>query len=108
MKRLAAGLLAATLLLPAPAGAHRKKRRAPTYQRHHQDIMDDLDHCESTHGAGSANRFAFVLSTWRRMPERAGRPETHTYEEQRDSARWLVENVGWGQFPGCARRLGVR
>lgn len=78
------------------------------YTRHHADVWDDLAHCESTHGKGSPNIFQFTVRTWRSMPERAGVAGTHTYTEQLESAQDLVERSGWGQFPGCARAMGLR
>lgn len=87
--------------LPA-AEAHRTRR----YQPHHESVWDDLHHCESTHGLGSPNEFQFNLRTWRSMPERAGRPETHTYAEQLQSAQDAVARGGWrSQFPGCYRAM---
>lgn len=87
------------------ADAH-KKRRGRGYEIHHASVWQDLDHCESTHGK-HPNRFQFTLRTWRSMPERAGRPETHTYAEQLLSAQQLVQRSGWGQFPACSRLINA-
>lgn len=106
-------------MIAAPAEAHRRRssnRRPPAVRVAPTDAnLDRLAQCES-HGNPSAvsrsgkyrGAFQFSLATWRSMPRRAGDPATHTYEEQRDSARDLVNRSGWGQFPACSRKLGFR
>lgn len=101
-------LMVAWVVVPADADAHRRKRKVHRYQPHHTSVWEDLDHCESTHGQGSPNRFQFTVGTWRSMPGRGGFPGEHTYEEQLVSAQQLVQRSGWGQFPDCSLALGMR
>ena len=110
---LVALFVALALLLPAPAEAHRRRASAPVVEPT-DERLDALARCESggdaskNTGNGFYGAFQFHPRTWRSMPERAGWPHTHTYEEQRDSARALVLRSGWRPFPGCSRRLGFR
>jgi membrane protein involved in colicin uptake len=76
------------------------------------DILDRLAQCESgmtnaNTGNGYYGYFQFLPSTWRSMGE-SGLPIDHPYEVQKAAAGRLIERSGWGQFPGCARKLGMR
>jgi hypothetical protein len=50
--------------------------------------------------------FQFSLATWYSVG-RTGDPISHTYEQQLDAAKDLQARSGWGQWPRCARRLGL-
>lgn len=90
---------------PSAAG-----RAAPSGRRHHEDIYDDLAHCEAGHrndlGDPYWGYFQFKPSTWRSLGL-TGLPSDHSYEVQKDAARRLVARSGWGQFPRCSRLIGA-
>ncbi len=106
MKRtLLAGILLLPIAVAQPAEAHR--RGGKRYQPHHGiHTYADLDHCESTHGAGSANRFQFTASTWRRAGGQ-GRAQDASYAEQLERADAWQKVAGWSQWPSCARAMGL-
>lgn len=51
--------------------------------------------------------FQFMLSTWRSVGG-PGNPIDHPYETQLHYAKILQARSGWGQWPVCSRRLGLR
>lgn len=71
-------------------------------------------------GNGYYGAFQFLISTWQSIMVLLGyghfedktyvgefpRPTDASYEVQRSAAGALIERSGWGQFPGCARKLG--
>lgn len=102
-------LLAAILLLPVatatPAEAHR--RHTKRYTPHHGiHTWADIDHCESTHGQ-HPNRFQFKPGTWRAAGGQ-GRAQDASYAEQLERADAWQKVAGWGQWPACARAMGLR
>lgn len=50
--------------------------------------------------------FQFSIPTWRSLGY-AGDPIDHSYETQLEAAKRLRARSGWGQWPSCARRLGL-
>lgn len=77
------------------------------------DVWSALAACESggnpsAHGGGGRyhGAFQFSLATWRSLGY-GGDPHEHPYEVQLEAARRLQARSGWGQWPGCARRLGL-
>ncbi len=116
-QRIVSVLTAALVLLPvlsldhADAHNRKRKRRAPVkIVRHHENIWEDLEHCESGHTSARGKYrgyFQFSYRTWASMPGRSGDPANHTYQEQLDTAIALQARSGWGQWPSCARRLGL-
>ncbi len=74
------------------------------------DIWWKLALCED----GGKNRwfppysgyFHFLPSTWQGLGL-TGYPHDHTYEEQKAGAIDLQARSGWGQWPGCASKLGL-
>lgn len=50
--------------------------------------------------------FQFSLATWRSV-EMAGDPIQFDYETQLIAAKRLQARSGWGQWPQCARKLGL-
>ncbi len=78
------------------------------------DVWDALARCESggnpraTSSSGAyLGAFQFSLSTWRSVGE-SGDPRDHSYEHQRAAAQRLQARSGFGQWPACSRRIGVR
>ena len=74
------------------------------------DVWWSLALCED----GGRNRwfppysgyFHFLPSTWNGIGY-SGYPHEHDYETQREAAEELQARYGWGQWPGCARKLGL-
>lgn len=107
---------------PAPAAtAPRIDDPAPPPPSDEQ--LDALAMCESgmdplAHGAETVHgrllefwgAFQFNLGTWRSLGTGYDHPWDAPYEAQRDAARALIAapGKGWGHFPGCARKLGMR
>jgi hypothetical protein len=117
---LAAALPAAAVMATAgmtePAEAHVggrwpaavAGRRAPS-----ADVWARLRHCESSGrytrntGNGYYGAYQFKPSTWRSLGYR-GLPHRAAPAVQDRAARRLQAREGWGQWPACARRLGLR
>ena len=57
-------------------------------------------------GNGFYGAFQFTLSTWQAMGG-TGYPHEHSYETQLAMAQQLQARSGWGQWPGCAAKLGL-
>lgn len=51
--------------------------------------------------------FQFSLATWAGVGE-TGDPITYTYAHQKAAAIRLQARSGWGQWPTCSRKLGLR
>lgn len=110
-------LTVTTFLSTFPVEAHTRHRKRGTskYVKHHEDILDDLAHCEGGHKPNIVSRsgkyrgtFQFLPATWRSLSGRTGDPAAHDYESQKQAARELIQRSGWGQFPACSRKLGMR
>lgn len=78
------------------------------------DVWGALARCESGGRADAVSRsgkyfgaFQFSLQTWRGIGM-SGSPIDHPYEVQLGAAQRLQARSGWGQWPTCARRLGLR
>lgn len=83
------------------------------------DIWRALASCESGDGKVSVNpnavspsgryfgAFQFSLATWRSVGE-TGKPTDYSYEHQLSAAKRLQARSGWGQWPTCSKRLGLR
>ena len=50
--------------------------------------------------------FQFSIPTWRSLGY-SGDPIDHPYATQLQAAKRLQARSGWGQWPSCARRLGL-
>lgn len=77
------------------------------------DVWWQLALCESggrqdASGGGGLylSYFQWLLSTWHSVGG-PGDPRDHSYDEQLVYAKALQARSGWGQWPGCARRLGL-
>lgn len=79
-------------------------------------IWDDLAMCESTYrwdintGNGFYGGLQFVQSTWRAFGGQQFATYAHqaTREQQIHVAIKVQASQGWGAWPGCARKLGLR
>lgn len=97
----------------APAGA--SQRRTPTVRVSRAaprgDVWRALARCESgmrnDTGAPYYGYFQFSAPTWRSLGY-GGLPHEHDFATQLTAAQRLVQRSGWGQFPACARKLGLR
>lgn len=73
---------------------------------------DALAQCESggrwglNSGNGYYGGIQFSLSTWRSLGG-TGYPHEHSRETQIALGQKLQARSGWGQWPGCARKLGL-
>lgn len=77
------------------------------------DVWAALARCESggnPRAVSSSGRyrgaFQFSLATWQSLGY-AGDPIDHPYEVQLQAAQKLQARSGWGQWPSCARKLGL-
>lgn len=89
-------------------------RQSSRTQRPAGDVWARLAACESGGNprARSASglyfgAFQFSLATWRSLGY-GGNPVDHSYATQLEAARRLQARSGWGQWPRCSRRLGLR
>jgi uncharacterized membrane protein YgdD (TMEM256/DUF423 family) len=76
-------------------------------------LFDALARCESNGNwaINTRNGFfgglQFTASSWR-LVGGSGLPHQHSREEQIYRAHLLQERQGWGAWPACSRRLGIR
>ncbi len=76
------------------------------------DVWAALARCESggnpatNTGNGYYGLYQFSASTWRAMGG-SGLPSDASAAEQTQRAQALQARSGWGQWPGCARKLGL-
>ena len=81
-------------------------------------VWDQLAYCESggnwsiNTGNGYYGGLQFSAATWRTASQAVGLniPYAHqaTREEQIMAATWLQNRAGWGQWPSCTSKLGLR
>jgi hypothetical protein len=77
------------------------------------DVWTRLANCESggnpatTTGNGFYGAFQFTISTWNSMGTGYARADLAPYSVQLGAAQKLQAQSGWGQWPGCARKLGL-
>jgi resuscitation-promoting factor RpfB len=100
-----------------PAPAPRASRAAAPRSRAVPatgDVWAALARCESGGNAQAVSRsgkyfgaFQFSLATWQSLGY-SGRPTDHPYATQLQAAQKLQARSGWGQWPVCARKLGLR
>lgn len=78
------------------------------------DIWWVLGDCESGNdpakntGNGYYGAFQFSIGTWNSMGTGYDRADHAPYGVQLDAAKRLQARSGWGQWPGCAAKLGLR
>jgi transglycosylase-like protein len=77
------------------------------------DVWARLRQCESggryniATGNGFYGAYQFLPSTWRGLGY-SGMPHQAPPEVQDEAARKLQARSGWGQWPACTRKLGLR
>ena len=75
--------------------------------------LAQLRQCESGNrynlntGNGYYGAYQFSLSTWRTLGY-PGYPHEAEPTVQYDAAKKLQARAGWGQWPSCSRKIGVR
>ncbi len=121
---LAAAVIAETLptttttIAPPPPTVPQRASRSVARPRYTGPITDDLfirlSWCESGGRADAVSRsgkylgaFQFSLATWHGIGM-AGSPIDYPYDVQLEAAKRLQARSGWGQWPTCARKLGLR
>lgn len=76
-------------------------------------VWDNLARCESggnwsiNTGNGYYGGLQFTASTWRAVGG-TGLPHQNSREEQIHRAQILQARSGWGQWPACTKKLGLR
>jgi ferric-dicitrate binding protein FerR (iron transport regulator) len=76
-------------------------------------VWDRLAQCESggnwsiNTGNGYYGGLQFGMTAWRATGG-SGRPDQNSREEQIRRAEILLDMQGWGAWPACSRRLGLR
>lgn len=101
-----------------PKPVDEARRRTPTRAARSAgprgDVWAALAACESggNPNARSASgryfgAFQFSLATWQSLGY-GGNPTDYSYGEQVAAAQRLQARSGWGQWPRCSRRLGLR
>lgn len=75
------------------------------------DVWTRLARCESgmsnDGGAPHFGYFQFSAATWRSVGE-SGLPDQYPYAHQLAAAKRLQARSGWGPWPSCARKIGLR
>ncbi len=104
---------------PKPAPAPRTARTSSPVQASTApavasgSVWDRLAQCESggnwqiNTGNGYYGGLQFLPSTWRAVGG-TGLPHQHSREEQIKRAEILLARSGWGQWPACTAKLGLR
>jgi hypothetical protein len=89
--------------------AERNARRPPSDEA----VWRALGECESHNNPTAVSAsgkyrgaFQFSVPTWRGLGY-SGDPIEHSYATQLQAAKRLQARSGWGQWPSCARRLGL-
>lgn len=106
-QRIAAAKAAASR---ASRGAVRPRFAGPI----NDDVFIRLSWCEAGGRPTAVSRngkyfgaFQFSLGTWHGIGM-SGNPIDFPYEVQLDAAKRLQARSGWGQWPVCSRKLGLR
>jgi hypothetical protein len=111
----------ARLSLPLPkapvrakAGAPRRPTARPSRSGVRGDVWAALARCESGGNASARSSnglytgaFQFSNATWQSLGY-GGSAADHPYAVQVEAAQRLQARSGWGQWPRCARKLGLR
>lgn len=106
-----------TTQAPAPVKAMRSQTVqvvAPPGAGPTDEQLRQLRMCESggnyqaNTGNGYYGAYQFLPSTWRTMGTGYDLPTDAPSAVQDDAARRLIIRSGWGQFPACSRKMGMR
>lgn len=96
------------------AEAKRKNNSVANSGSYAGDVWWRLAGCETGYkydnpntGNGYYGYFQFSATTWRSVGG-TGLPHEHSYEVQKSFAIRLHQRSGWGQWPYCSRKLGLR
>lgn len=108
---------------PSTTTTHQHVRTTPTTARASRGVdtrgsgwpWAALAECESGGNPRAVSKttptyygaFQFSLATWHSVGG-TGNPIDHTYEHQLALAQKLQARSGWGQWPRCSRKLGLR
>ncbi len=90
-----------------------KPQKAQSVQVASGSVWDDLARCESggnwaiNTGNGYYGGLQFTASTWKAVGG-SGLPHQNSKEEQIHRAQILQARSGWGQWPACTKKLGLR
>ena len=57
---------------------------------------------------GYSGGFGFAHSSWRAYGGSGDRAVGHSREEQIAVAKRILADVGWGAWPACSKKLGLR
>jgi hypothetical protein len=100
--------LQATEAAPTPPVV-RENNSGPTDEQLRQLRMcESGGNYQANTGNGYYGAYQFLPSTWRSMGTGYDMPHTAPASVQDDAARRLIQRSGWGQFPACARKMGMR
>jgi hypothetical protein len=97
---------------PPPCPANSSPDCAYTYE-HPIETWDRLAQCEAggnwaiSTGNGYYGGLQFALGSWRGVGG-SGYPHQHSKWEQIHRAELLHDQQGWGAWPACSRKLGLR
>ena len=97
------------LAFAAAVEAHRQQQAA----QQSYGVWDRLAQCESggrwnlSTGNGYYGGIQFSLASWRGVGG-TGYPHQHSRETQIAMGERLRRNGGWGHWPACSRKLGLR
>lgn len=98
---------------PRPAAQPRKAAPAPVAFSGGSTVWDQLAKCESggnwaiNTGNGYYGGLQFSLASWRGVGG-SGLPSNASREEQISRAEALKARQGWGAWPACSSKLGLR
>lgn len=98
---------------PDPAPAPSRPSGSSNASGGGDGVWDRLARCESggnwsaNTGNGYFGGLQFHPQTWRSVGG-SGLPHEHSRDEQIRRGKVLQERSGWGQWPACSRRLGLR
>ena len=93
--------------------AERRDREAARQASQREQTWDRLAQCESggnwqiNTGNGYYGGLQFALSSWRAVGG-SGYPHNASKAEQIRRAELLLQRQGWGAWPACSSRLGLR
>lgn len=101
-----------TTTLPKPKPKPKVQSGTKEQVVYGDDIWSKLAACESgdpTYNgpSGYDGAFQFSPGTWRSMNTGYEYAWQAPFDVQLDAAKRLIQRSGWGQFPACARKLGM-